>query len=392
MQMRIVHVITRLLQGGAEENTILSCLHQAAQGHDVFLVYGAASKPEYFKAKYRGIKYLEVASLVHPLNPAKDFAAYNELVALLKDLRPDIVHTHTSKAGIIGRLAAKSAHVPHIVHGVHILPFVNVSMLEKFIYFTVEMLAGNVTDLFMHVSRGTKAVYERARIGQQADHVVVRSGMDLDRFTKAQIPGNWRDVLEIGSSDPMPRTMLMLASLEPRKRHLEFLDGFAKATRPGQAIRLLFAGEGPLREEIEKRIDELALRDRVKLLGHHAEPERLIALADLGVLASQREGLPRVIIQFLAGGKPVVLNKLEGIDEVVHEGINGCIVDHGSAEATAEIAVRTLLNDDLMGALTRGAVKAEVGAWSTKSMFKALDEGYALMRRAAKNVNAAAAA
>ncbi len=389
--MRIVHVITRLLRAGAEENTILSCLHQAAQGHDVYLLYGAASKPEYFKSKYRGIKYVEIASLVHPLSPAKDFAAYNELVVLLKELQPDIVHTHTSKAGIIGRLAAKGAKVPHIVHGVHILPFVNVSFLEKIIYFTVEMLVGNVTDLFMHVSRGTKAVYERARIGQQADHVVVRSGMDLDRFTKAQIPGNWRDVLEIGPSDPVPRTMLMLASLEPRKRHLEFLEGFAKATRRGQAIRLLFAGEGPQREEIEKRVDELDLRDRVKLLGHHAEPERLIALADLGVLASQREGLPRVVIQFLAGGKPVVLNQLEGIDEVVHHGVNGCIVDDGSAAATAETAVQALLNNELMDALTRGAIKAEVGAWSTKSMFNALDEGYALMRRSVKSVNAAAA-
>lgn len=377
--MKIAHVITRFGLGGAEENTFKSCVHQQASGHDVYVIYGPDSKPEHYQAINKKIHYLEVPSLVQPIRPIKEFRAIAELCGVIRTIGPDVVHTHTSKAGILGRLAARLSGVRHIVHGVHILPFINVNPAEQALYLFLERWMAQFTDLFVHVSEGTKSAYDKNRIGLEIPHAVVRSGMEISHFQCANWPENWRSILRIGPNDAKPFVLLMMAALDKRKRHMDFLEGFAKATKNGDFIRLLLAGEGPERPSIEAQIHRLGLDDRVVLLGHHSEPEGLVSLSDLGVLASHREGLPRVVIQYLAGNRPVVVSPIEAIEEVVKDGENGIVVRSTRAQDVAFAAVAVTSDARRLKALQVGAANTDVEAWASRSMFQALDNSYALM-------------
>jgi glycosyltransferase involved in cell wall biosynthesis len=373
----IAHVQTRMNRsGGAEENTWASCVHQAEAGHIVHLFCGRSSDVEEYSARGTPVRVHLVGELVREVSAKNDVAAYRRLSTLFAEVQADLVHTHTSKAGIVGRLAASNAKVPAIVHGVHILPFSNVGIAEKLIYLTAEHVAAPVTDHFIHVSHGTRRAYELARLGGNRLHSVVRSGMDIDKFQAAVWPEDWRTLLGIGLDAEKPRTILMMAVLEARKRQVEFITGFAQVTRPGENIRLLIAGDGPDRDKLAELIQSLGVADRVKLLGHRSDPERLIALADLSTLASLREGLPRTIVQSLAGGKPAVVSPLRGIEEIIDTGRNGIVVSSKDAETVAREAVALVRDMPRMAGMTNAASTASVEDWKFPSMFAQLDEAY----------------
>lgn len=373
----IAHVQTRMNRsGGAEENTWASCVHQAEVGHTVHLFCGRSSDVEEYAARDTPVRVHLVDELVRDVSARQDVAAYRRLSALFGEVRADIVHTHTSKAGIVGRLAASNAKVPAIVHGVHILPFSNVGIAEKLVYLTAEHVAAPITDHFIHVSHGTRRAYQLARLGGNRLHSVVRSGMDIDKFQSATWPEDWRALLGVGIDAEKPRTILMMAVLEARKRQVEFITGFAQATRAGENIRLLIAGDGPDRDTLAGLIQSLGVSDRVKLLGHRSDPERLIALADLSTLASLREGLPRTIVQSLAGGKPAVVSPLRGIEEIIDTGRNGIVVRSKDAESVAREAVALLRDAPRLAGMTDAASAAAVGDWKFPAMFAQLDAAY----------------
>ncbi len=376
--MKIVHVITRLARGGSEENTITSCAHQARRGHEVHLFYGPDDLAEdVLKSIGNDVRLQPVSSLRHKINPWHDLRGLAELYGLLKRLRPDVVHTHVSKAGILGRFAARLAGVPHVVHGVHILPFSNVGMAARIAFLAAEHLAALCTGVFIHVSEGTRNAYRREGIGKNRPHDVVHSGMHVARFMDAAPPENWRAMLRVAAGAPKPKVILMLAAFEPRKRQSAFLDGFARAAKAGDDIRLVLAGGGQDRKKLEDKIAALGLGGRVVLLDHDPQPEKLVALADLGVLASEREGLPRVVVQYLAGKRPCVVNGLEGIGEIVRDDMNGRIVRSPRAEDVAKAAVDVLKDAATLARLSRGAAATNVSSWTFESMLAGLDRSYA---------------
>ena len=373
----IAHVQTRMNRsGGAEENTWASCVHQAQSGHIVHLFCGRSSDVEEYAGRGTPVRVHLVSELVREVSAQDDLAAYRKLSTLFDEVQADIVHTHTSKAGIVGRLAASNAKVPAIVHGVHILPFSNVGLAEKLVYLTAEHIAAPMTDHFIHVSHGTRRAYALARLGGQRLHSVVRSGMNIERFQTATMPDDWRGMLGVGPTAEKPRTILMMAVLEARKRQAEFITGFARVTRPGENIRLLLAGDGPDNEILAALIHSLGVGDRVKLLGHRSDPERLVALADVSTLASLREGLPRTIVQSLAGGKPAVVSPLRGIEEIIDSGRNGIVVRSKDAQAVAREAVALVNDTGRLKAMTQTASTAPVEDWKFPSMFAQLDEAY----------------
>src|SRR5689334_9112033 len=180
--MRIAHVITRLIQGGADENTLLSCNGQAALGHEVHLIFGSETSPAMIGRLHPLVRPHQIADLGRAVAPFKDARATASLTSLLHRLKPQILHTHTSKAGVVGRVAASVAGTPGIVHGIHILPFLNVGRTERMAYLAAERLLASVTDAFVSVSRGMQELALAHGIGTARKHVVVPSGMDLDRF------------------------------------------------------------------------------------------------------------------------------------------------------------------------------------------------------------------
>jgi glycosyltransferase involved in cell wall biosynthesis len=375
--LRIAHVITRLINGGADENTVISCNQAVRSGHDVILVHGAQTQPEILATVDARVKILELPSLVHPIAPLGDVKALGDLVRIFRRLRPDVVHTHTSKAGILGRLAARAARVPVVVHGVHIAPFVNVGRLQTYGYLAAERAVQRMTHAFIDVSPGLRDLCVKAGVGAPERHHVVESGFDLSRFRDAKQPEDWRELLRLAPDYPRPPVVLMLAVFEARKRHLDFLERIPRIVARFPEVRFVLAGDGKLRNSIDARIKALGIERNVILTGFHRHPEQLIALADICLLASAREGLPRVLMQYLAGGKPVIAPALPCIDDVLRHEVNGLIVRSDDLDGLA-VAVVALLDDPARRArLARGAATTQLSEWDAARMGERLEAVYA---------------
>lgn len=373
--MKIVHVLTRLLRAGSEENTIASCKGQIANGHEVYLVHGRDFDARYYET-LSDIKLLTVKSLVHHLDPVQDVRAFVEMRSLFKQLKPDVVHTHQSKAGVVGRLAAAAARVPIIVHGVHIVPFVNVGKAQRLVYLAAERAAAKFTDAFIDVSRGMKELCLAERVGREDNHHVIHSGFDLDRFTGSDLPEDWRVILGIGPLDDRPPVLVMMAALEPRKRHCEFLEAFPEVLKAYPDARLVLPGEGPHRAQVEKKIEELGVGHNVRLLGYRTDPEKLIALADICLLTSTREGLPRVVMQYLASGKPCIVSDLAGLDEVVSHGVNGIVTPADDMQAVSRAIIELLANPTKLDTFTKGAAATDLSSWRVENMCAGIENVY----------------
>jgi glycosyltransferase involved in cell wall biosynthesis len=323
------------------------------------------------------VKTVELPSLVRPIAPLADVRAVCDLVRTFHCLKPDVVHTHTSKAGILGRVAARAASVPVVVHGVHIVPFVNVGRLEAFAYLRAERAVEGITDAFVDVSAGVRDLCVKAGVGEAARHHVVESGFELSRFRAASPPVDWGDLLQIEPGDPRPPVVLMLAVFEARKRHTEFLERIPRVVARSPRVRFVFAGDGPLRDAMEARVRTLGIERNVVFTGFHQHPEQLIALADIGLIASVREGLPRVLMQYLAGGTPIVATDLPCIDDVLRPDVNGLVVGSDDLDGLADAVVALLEDPARRARLARGAAATELSEWDVSRMGERLEAIYA---------------
>lgn len=374
--MKIVHVLTRLHRAGSEENTLACCNAQVKHGHEVLLVHGNEYDASLQASVAKTMRVVGLDALVHPISPINDFAALRQLSRLLLEWRPDIVHTHQSKAGIIGRLAAKQANVPGIIHGVHILPFVHVGNAQKLTFLAAERLTARFTRAFIDVSQSMRDICVSHHIGSPAQHYVVHSGFDLTRFSHADWPNEAPRLLGIAPGEPKPPVVLMLAALEPRKRHIELIEAFPEVIERVPDARLILAGEGPARRDIEAAIARSPVGGSIHLIGYHSEPEQLISLADVCVLTSMREGLPRVVMQYLAGGRPCVVSELPGLEEVVRHGVNGIVTPTGDVNAAATAIADLLENKALRAHLAEGARRTDLTSWGLDAMCDSVETVY----------------
>ena len=371
-----MHVVTRFLRAGSEENVIATCLGQAELGHQVTLIHGRDHDPGYGVRLENLVGLERVESLVQPIDPLADLRAIRHMTRIFRSIRPDIVHTHQSKAGVLGRIAARLAGVPHVVHGVHIAPFVNVGRVERSAYVMAERVMAHFTHAFISVSRGMRDAYLDAGIGALENHHVVYSGMPLEAFIGAEPPENWRSLLGIGKGTPKPPVLLMLAAFESRKRHRELIEAFDRVVERFPEVRLLLAGDGPERSEVETAIAKAKLEKNVRLVGFHSEPGRLVALADICLLTSIREGLPRVVVQYIAGGKPVIVTCVPGIEEVVEDGVSGIITDPVDFSDTVRAVIEVLSDDALRARLSAGAAAKDVSLWRPEALVEGTQKVY----------------
>lgn len=366
--MRIVHILTRLLRAGSEENTLLTCAGQLRRGHEVILMHGPDVAPDYAHRIAPGADLIEVPDLVREVRPLRDLSAFRQTCRRLAALRPDVVHTHQSKAGIVGRLAAAATRVPVIAHGVHILPFLGETGVRKAAYLNAELAAARVTHGFIHVSEGMKAACLQHGIGTRRPHHVVRSGFSLRRFAEASAPTDWRETLRVPLEGEKPVVIAMLAALEPRKRHLELMEHIRGLLLRFERVQLVFAGEGHLYDALRARITEYGLDRRVALLGFRDDPERIIAMSDICIHCSDREGFPRSVLQYLAAGKPVLMFDLPGIREVVTPDVNALVVEQGDWQGFETALANLIVDEAARLSLAREARRTDLGRWEVESM------------------------
>ena len=379
--MHIVHLLTRLLRAGSEENTLETCRWQIAQGHRVSLIHGAAPDPFWEDHLPRGLTRVFLPEMVHPIHPVQDMRALIRLRQIYRQLNPDVIHTHQSKAGILGRLAARAVPDAVVAHGIHIVPFEGVAPAKRALYLAAERLAARQTDVFIGVSEAVGRAYVTAGIARRGRVHCVRSGMEIARFRNPALPADWRSLLGVARGNARPRVVLMMAAFERRKRHVPFLRAFARVADTLPDLKLLLAGAGPEEARIRAAVEGLGLQDKVVYCGHRPDPEALFALADLSVLTSTREGLPRVAVQAMAAGCPRVVRDLPGIDEIIDHGRNGLIADAHDVGDTLRLMTELLQDERRLNRMREAALATDVSAWALDALGRRTTSLYGLPAR-----------
>lgn len=382
-RVRIAHVITRLILGGAQENTLLTAIGQHSDpGFEVDLITGTETGPEgdlFGKAREAGVNLLFVPSLVREIRPVADVRAYYALRALLARGHYDIVHTHSSKAGILGRMAARSMGVPIVVHTLHSLVFHQyMSRSKRAFYIRVERHCASLPDVLICVNETTAKGALEAGIGKQEQYRVIYSGMDLDPFLeigKSLSPPVAKSRLGIPASAPV---VGKIARLSPLKGHDYFLRAARKIADAVPGAWFLLVGDGPLREQLRAQAHDLGIAQRTVFTGL-VPPEEVpacIQAMDVAVHTSLREGIARVLPQAGATGKPVVVFDLDGAPEVIRHGVSGYLVPPCDAEGVARWTVDLLHNPELRQAFGEKGRAFAAANFRTEQMVQKINEIY----------------
>jgi glycosyltransferase involved in cell wall biosynthesis len=325
--MRIAHIITRLILGGAQENTLLTVEGLHHGGDDVTLITGPAEGPEgdlFDRAERQNLKVVVLPELIRAVRPATDWRAYRRLRQEIRRLRPEVVHTHSSKAGILGRAAAWDERVPAVVHTIHGLPFgPSESAARNKLYVTLERWASKRCHAIVSVCDAMTEQALAAGVGRPDQFRTIYSGMDVDAFLN---PPRTRDEVrrELGLADS-DIAFGTVARLFERKGHDDILAVAPGVLSANQHVRFVFIGDGILRDRLIAETVRLGIRDSFLFLGL-VPPDRipeLLSAMDAVVHPSLREGLARVLPQALLVERPVISYDVDGAREVVlpHTGI-----------------------------------------------------------------------
>ncbi len=314
--MRITHVITRLIIGGAQENTLTSVLGlRQKHGLTVQLVSGPSFGPE-GSLESLDPQLLTVRSLVRPIHPFKDFQARHELEHIFRRESPDIVHTHSGKAGVLGRLAAARAGVPIIVHTIHGPSFGNFQgAIANFIFRAAERRAGRLTTHFVVVADAMTDQYLAAGIGRREQYTKIFSGFNLEPYLASKNNPELRAKLGIAPDDIVIGKIARLFKL---KGHDDLFSVAPEIVRKNPRIKFLLVGDGEWRAKFENQARSLGLEKHFIFTGliSPSEVPRYVGIMDALVHLSLREGLPRALPQALAAGKPVIAYDCDGAKEV----------------------------------------------------------------------------
>jgi glycosyltransferase involved in cell wall biosynthesis len=346
--MRVTHIITRLVVGGAQENTVASVLGlRQIPGVVVHLISGPTTGPEgSLESEFAGTPEIltRVPELVRPIHPLKDWLALRQLEKILREQKPDIVHTHSGKAGILGRLAARRAGVPVILHHIHGPSFGPFQGLPaNWIFTAAERYAAGVTTHFVCSAQAMTRLYLAAGIGRPEMFTRIFSGFPVEPFANAANDPALRSQLGLA---PAAFVIGKIARLAPLKGHEDLLAAFQKLLPQFPRARLLLVGDGRLRTQIEARARTLGLADKVVFTGlvPPGEVPRYVGIMDCLAHLSAREALSRALPQALAAGKPVVSYDFDGADEICLDGETGFLVRTGDT-ATVTQRLLQLAND-----------------------------------------------
>ena len=371
----IIQIITRLMNGGADENTVFTCNHSVAIGDDVTLLTGQEQNKEILSKIDNRVQLVVVKDLINEINPIKDLLALFKIKKIINQISPDVVHTHSSKAGVIGRFAAWLSGTKLIIHTIHTLPFISANFFVKIVYLVVEKITSFITDEFINVSKGTMEIYLKYKIGHSSNHHVIYSAFDVDKFKNANKHQALNDI-NINVNLNSSKIIIRMGRFEKLKRYKDLIETFNKILGKFPNAILILVGDGELLAESKQLSKTLNLEKNIIFTGFTAYPEKIIALADICVMNSEREGLSRAMLQYLAGGKPVICSNIYGVKEVMKDEINGCLYESKDPNGLYNKLSLLLSNEEHLNKLTIGAKKTDISKWSLEFMGKKIDDLY----------------
>ncbi len=355
--IKVLHIITRFDKGGSAQNTYLSLLGLRKKNYQLSLVSGLSleseMKYEEIKAKEKdihileseGIEFIQCPFLLRRINVIKDLKAFFDIWRIIKKYNPLIVHTHSSKAGLMGRLAAKLAGAPitvHTPHGHVFFGYFGPFKTKLFIIF--EKLASRITDKIVALTNREKKDHILFKIAEEDKFSVIYSGIELNILKESSSEEKQNLKKELG----IPENSLIVGTagrLVPVKGP-EFLVKASKyVISKYPDIYFMFTGDGPLEQDLKRKALEMGISDNIIFLSWRDDLAKIISIYDIFVLSSLNEGMGRVLVEAMALGKSIVASNVGGIPDLVIHGKNGFLVPLKNPKELAKY-IQILLEDE----------------------------------------------
>ena len=374
---KVLHIITRLIIGGAQENTMLTAELLDKKKFDVEVLSGSQTGSEgslIEEIKKRGIKLKIENYLVREINPIKDFIALIKLYKIIKKGNYKVVHTHSSKAGIAGRFAAWFAGVPVIIHTVHgwgHTPYQH-PVIRNF-YILLEKITQKMSNRLIAVSPKDIDKGLKQGIATKKKYIVIRSGIETDRFGKCKISKN-----EMKKKLNIPENSIVIGTvtrLSPQKAPLDFIKACSIIAKKNNNAFFVIVGDGNLRFDAEQMVKDLKIENRFIFTGLRRDVPELMTAFDIFVLSSLWEGLPRVLPQAMATGLPIVATSIDGSAEAVEDGLNGFLVPPKMPEEIAKKVIYLIDNPAIANKMGNNGKKL-VDIFSAKKMVDDIEKLY----------------
>jgi len=378
-KMKICHVITRMIVGGAQENTLFTIVGHIQKGHEVVLITGPSPGPEgelLNNSDFPEFEIIEIPDLVREMNVVKDYSAYKELKKIFTERKFDVVHTHSSKAGIIGRAAAWKAKVPFVTHTVHGQAFhAYEKPWKNFLYISAERWAAKRCHKIYAVAQAMIDQCVKAKVAPREKYKVVYSGMEIGDFLNSKPEPELREKLGIPEN---AKVIGAVSRLFPMKGYEYFLPVAHAIATVCPDVHFLIVGDGSLRQWMDVKIAKMGLTDHFHFAGLVPPDKvyRYIALMDILIHLSLREGLPRCVVQALASGKPALGFKLDGTPEVIIDGKTGYCAPAKDVKTIIASAVHIISDPKLAKEMGENGKKMVAEKFDWHRMADILEEEY----------------
>ncbi|MDB9822169.1 glycosyltransferase family 4 protein [Deltaproteobacteria bacterium] len=373
--INILHIHTLPVISGSGINTFLTMKGMDSKIFNVELACAPGGSLIDLVQKNH-MKVRTFKNLVQPIHPLKDLLSIIELTFFLRNNYYHIVHTHNSKAGFVGRLAASIARVPVIIHTVHGFAFHNQEPLwRRMLFRNLEKVASHLCDNMIFISQPLVDWALREGVANQEKIVKIYSGIDLDQFQPATVDERQRvrEKWNIGHDEAV---IGIISKLWEGKGHEVLIEAFKDIKKDFNTAKLVIVGEGYLDDKLHGLADEFGLTDSVLFTGFQANVSEIIASFDIAVLPSFFEGMGRVLLEAMAMEKPVVASRVGGIPDLVKDSINGFLTTPGDVEGLAD-ALKKLLNDkNLAIKMGKEARKGVTEKFSADAMLRSINNLY----------------
>ena len=361
--IKVCHIITKLELGGAQRNTLFTVENLNHDEFDAFLVSGEGGILD--SEAEKNVRFYSVKSLIRQISPLKDLKALIAVYRIFRLEKPDIVHTHSSKAGIIGRIAAKIAGVKCVIHTIHGFGFNDTQPFYiKYLYIYLEKFCAFFTDKIIAVAKEDIEKGLANGIGKRKKYTVIRSGIDTKHYKNFAADSRLKK--SIGLTEGQS-AVLSIGPFKSQKNFPDFIRAAEIVCKELNNVLFFIAGDGAQRKELEDLIAALGLKEKVILLGWRKDIAELLYSCDIFALTSLWEGLPRSGVEAMCCGKPVVANAVDGVKELISDGENGFKTKPYDYKDTAAKLIYLLKNKKTL---------SEMGVKAKESITKEFDIYY----------------
>ena len=384
---RVIHIITRLDKGGSAETTLHIVSSLNMEKYDVFLAHGLSRESnmsimekevvesDLLLAEAKGVRVFALPSLVRRLSFKNDLLAFINIYRLIKRIRPHIVHTHTSKAGLLGRLASFLARVPIIIHTPHghvFHSYYGPVMTKVFVF--AEKILSFITDKITALTNRERDEHLEEGIASIEKYIVIHSGVMLDRLMNMNIDaGAVRGEFGIAQDS---NVIGVVGRLVPIKGHKYLVSAAKRIIKEFRNTVFVFVGDGYLSSRLERQAESLGVRKNIIFTGWRKDAVEILDLFDILVLPSLNEGMGKVLVEGMALGKPIIASNVGGIIDLVRNGENGILVPPGDSDALGEAILQLLKDKNLSEKLGKNGKAMVYPEFDASVMVKQIEDLY----------------